>query len=121
MVLPLAYAIGIFFNVGLCWYMFERDYPGFTRNIKANLFQSTGAALIMGYATYLSLGFFSKIFGLSTVFGVFMQGFCAGIVGIIVGVIVLVLLKNKEIREVWDTLHRKFWKAKVVVPEVEHI
>jgi hypothetical protein len=48
-----------------------------------------------------------------------MQGFCAGIVGIFSWVIVLRLLKSRELVEVYETLHHKFWKAKVVVPDQE--
>lgn len=120
-VLPLAYSIGVLLNTLFHWVMFERDYRGFTRNVIHNLFQSLGASLIMGYATYHALNVFSPIFGLTTVAGVFLQGLCAGLIGIVVWVLMLILLKNAEIREVWNTLHHKFWKAKVVVPDVEHL
>ncbi|MDB5259394.1 MAG: hypothetical protein JWO73_602 [Candidatus Taylorbacteria bacterium] len=120
-VLPLAFTVGVIFNTVFHWVMFESDYPGFSKHIWRNLFQSASAAVIMGYVIYQALGIFDNIFSLSTIFGVFMQGFCAGIVGIIACIIVLVLLKNAELREVWTTLHHKFWKAKVVVPDVEHL
>jgi hypothetical protein len=73
----------------------------------------------MGYITFLSLRFFNIFFPLTKAWNVFFQGFFAGIVGIIAGVIVLILLKNKEIKEVWTTLHHKFWKSNVVVPDQE--
>jgi putative peptidoglycan lipid II flippase len=119
LVLPLAYSIGIFLNTYLHWHMFERDYPGFTRRVSDSLFHSFSASIIMGYVTFVSLRFFNIFFTLDKSFGVFMQGFCAGIVGIIAGVVILFLLKNKELKEVWLTLHRKIWKAKVVVPDQE--
>jgi hypothetical protein len=50
-----------------------------------------------------------------------MQGFCAGIIGLIVGVTILVLLKNVELAEVWRTLHHKIWKAAVPPAEMEHM
>lgn len=120
-VLPLAFTIGALINVVLHWVTFERDYRGFTAGVGRNLFQSFAAACIMGYVTYRALGVFDHIFSLSTVAGVFLQGFCAGVVGIIIGTLVLVALKNDEIKEVWATLHRKIWKAKVVPAEIEHI
>lgn len=119
LVLALAYSLGVLLNTYLHWHMFERDYPGFTKPVLATLFQSFAASVIMGYVTFVSLRFFNLFFSLDKAWGVFLQGFCAGIVGIIVGIIVLVLLKNKEIREVWDTLHHKFWKSRVVVPDQE--
>lgn len=119
LVLPLAYSIGVFLNTYLHWHMFERDYPGFTNQVLDSLFQSFSASIIMGYVTFMSLRFFNIFFTLDKAWGVFMQGFCAGIVGIIAGIIILYLLKNKELEEVWVTLHRKIWKAKVVVPDQE--
>ena len=117
LVLPLAYSLGVFINTYLLWHMFERDYSGFTRPVISALFHSFSASIIMGYATFISLRFFNLFFSLEKAWGVFLQGFCAGIVGIVVGIIVLVLLKNKELQEVWITLHQKIWKAKVVVPD----
>lgn len=119
LVLPLAYSIGVLINTYLHWHMFEKDYPGFTKPVIATLFQSFSASVIMGYISFLSLRFFNIFFPLTKAWNVFLQGFFAGIVGIIVGIIILILLKNKEIWEVWITLHRKFWKSNVVVPDQE--
>ncbi len=119
LVLPLAYSIGIFINTYLLWYTFEKDYPGFTRAVRTSLFQSFAASIIMGYITFLSLRFFNLFFSLDKAWGVFLQGFSAGIVGIICGVIMLMLLKNKELEEVKTVLHHRFWKSKVVVPDQE--
>ena len=119
LVLPLAYSIGVLINTYLHWHMFEKDYPGFTKPVIATLFQSFCASIIMGYVTFLSLRFFNLFFSLDKAWGVFFQGFFAGIVGIIAGIIVLVVLDNKEIKEIWATLHHKFWKSNVVVPDQE--
>ncbi len=119
LILPLAYSLGVLFNTYLHWHMFERDYPGFTKPVIATLFQSFAASVIMGYITFLSLRIFNVIFPLTKAWNVFLQGLCAGIVGIVVGVLVLIILKNREIVEVWQTLHHKFWKSSVVVPDQE--
>ncbi len=121
LVLPLAFTVGVLINTFLLWFMFERDYKGFTRPVIATLFQSFAASVIMGYVTFLSLRFFNLFWPLTKAWNVFLQGFCAGIVGIIVGILVLRLLKNKEIQEVWNTLHHKFWKSNVVVPDQESL
>lgn len=119
LVLPLAYSLGVIINTCLHWHMFNRDYPGFSRPVIATLFQSFSASVIMGYIAFLGLRFFNNFFPLTKAINVFLQGFLAGIVGIIVGILVLILLKNKEIVEVWNTLHHKFWKSNVVVPDQE--
>jgi hypothetical protein len=74
----------------------------------------------MGYASYLGLRIFSG-FPLNKVWGLFLQGFCAGIVGIIVLILVLKILKNKELEDVIRTLHHKIWKVPVPPAEVEHM
>lgn len=119
LVLPLAYSIGVLINTYLHWHMFEKDYNGFTKPVVATLFQSFSASVIMGYVAFISLRFFNIFFPLTKAWNVFFQGFFAGILGIIVGIIILVILKNREIEEIWRTLHHKFWKSNVVVPDQE--
>ncbi len=121
LVLALAYSIGVILNTILHWWMFEKKYTGFSKPVLSTLLHSFSASVIMGYAAFLSLRPFAVIFPLTKVWGVFLQGLCAGIVGIAVGILVLLLLKNNELAEVWRTLHRKIWKAKVPPAEVEHI
>lgn len=121
LVLPLAYTLGVCINTYLHWHMFEKDYPGFTRPVLTSIFHSFSASIIMGYCTFISLRFFNYFFTLDKVSGVFFQGFYAGIVGIIAGIIVLILLKNRELSEVVATLRKKIWKAKIVVPDQESL
>jgi putative peptidoglycan lipid II flippase len=121
LVLGLAYSIGVILNTILHWWVFERAYPGFTKPVLSTLFHSFSASVITGYSAFLSLRFFNIIFPLTKVWGVFMQGFSAGIFGLIIGIVVLVLLKNNELQEVWNTLHHKIWKAIVPPAEVEHM
>ncbi len=121
LVLALAYSIGVLVNTALHWCMFAREHRGFNRPVLATLFHSFSASIIMGYAAYLSLRIFAEVFPLSKVWGVFMQGLLSGLVGIGVGILVLIILKNDELAEVWRTLHRKIWKAAVPPAEVEHI
>ena len=78
------------------------------------LFHSFSASVIMGLIAYILLNVFDNIFNLNTFIGIFLQGFLSGLGGITVGIIVLVLMKNDELHEVWLTLHHKIWKAKVI-------
>lgn len=119
LVLPLAYSFGVLVNTYLHWHMFEKDYNGFSKPVVSTLFQSFSASVIMGYVAFISLRFFNIFFPLTKAWNVFFQGFFAGILGIIVGIMILVILKNKEIEEIWRTLHHKFWKSNVVVPDQE--
>lgn len=121
LVLPLAYTIGTIINSVLYWYICEKDYKGFTSRVLPSFFQSFAGSVIMGYVTFISLRFFNMFFPLTKLWGVFLQGFCAGIVGIMALIIVLRMLQNKELKEVWETLHHKIWKAKVIIPGQENL
>ncbi|MBU6231736.1 MAG: hypothetical protein KGI45_01450 [Patescibacteria group bacterium] len=121
LVLALAYTIGVIVNTFLHWWVYERVYHGFTKPVFATLFQTFAASVIMGYASYLSLRIFAAVFPLTKVWGVFLQGFCAGLIGIVVLVITLVILGNRQLVDVWQTLHHKVWKVSVPPAEVEHM
>lgn len=109
--LPLAFSLGIFLNLYLHWRSFVKDFSGFTQPVLKTAFHSLGASIIGGFAAYQSLKVFDNFFDLSTVLGVFMQGLLAGIIGIVVIVIVLILVKNKELQDVYSAFHKKIWKV----------
>jgi hypothetical protein len=117
--LPLGFSIGVIFNLVVHWIGFARHFPKYSRPVLRTLFQSVGASTIMGFIAYRFLGFFGDRFDLNTVAGIFGQGFFSGMIGIASAVIVLSLLNSRELEEVWSTLHKKIWKARVVQPDAE--
>ncbi|MBU6427222.1 oligosaccharide flippase family protein [Patescibacteria group bacterium] len=121
LMLGLAYSLGAILNLILHWYVFSKHYKGFTKPVLATMFHSFAASVIMGYAAFLSLRVFDGIFPLTKIWGVFMQGFSAGIFGLAVGVVILILLKNKELAAVWATIHHKIWKTQIPPAEVERM
>lgn len=121
LVLALAFTFGVIINTILHWWTYEKVYKGFTKPVMTTLFQTFSASVIMGYVSFQALRLFAMVFPLTKVWGVFLQGLCAGLVGLVVLVIMLVILKNKELSQVWFTLHKKIWKVEVPPAEVEHI
>ncbi len=120
LMLPLGFSLGVLFNLLIHWIGFARHFPDFSSPVLKTLFQVSGASIIMGYITYICLNVFDNIFDINTFSGIFLQGFVSGIIGIICALIVLYLLKSRELYEVWSTLHKKIWKTKVVVgPDAE--
>ena len=75
----------------------------------------------MGFVVHTFLDVFDELFDINTFWGIFSQGLFAGIVGIATGVMMLVLLQNREIGEVWKSLHSKFWQADAIAPEQEEL
>lgn len=111
LMLPLAFSLGQILNALLLWISFDKTYKCLTKELWRTLVHSLGASLIAGYIAFILLRVLDDFFNLNTTVGVFAQGFFAGISGLIVGAIILVLMGNMEIKTVWKTLHKKIWKT----------
>lgn len=119
LMLPLGFSIGVLVNLLIHWIGFHHHFPSFSSPVLRTLFEISGSSVIMGFVTYKSLSVFDNIFNINTLLGIFMQGFLSGIIGIISAVLILYLLNNRELKEVWYILHKKIWKARVVGPDAE--
>ncbi len=111
LMLPLAFSLGTLFNLVLHWRSFEREFPGFNRPVFKTLFDILGASIIGGYVAYASLRFLDNIFNIQTFFGIFFQGLCAGVFGIIVIGGILKLLKSPELYLIVETFKHRVWKV----------
>jgi putative peptidoglycan lipid II flippase len=121
LMLPLAYSTGTILNFVLHWIYVKKDFMPKEPYIAKTFFQSLGASFFLGLVCYLSLNIFSPIFGTNTFWGVFLQGFISGILGILAAAIILYLLKSEELKELTKTLTSKFWRAKVIIPSTEEL
>lgn len=119
LMLSLAYSVGTILNFILHWVFIKKDFMPKEFFIAKTFFQSLGASFFLGLTTYLSLNIFSPVFGTTTFFGVFLQGFISGILGIMTAIVVLYLLRSKELKDLAKTLTTKFWRAKVIAPSQE--
>ncbi|MEI6280848.1 MAG: lipid II flippase MurJ [bacterium] len=121
LMLPLAYSAGTILNFILHWFFVKKDFMPNESFITKTFFQSLGASFFLGLVSYVSLNILSPIFGTTTFWGVLLQGFISGILGIASAVVVLYLLKNEELKELTKTLMTKFWKAKIIAPSPEEL
>ncbi|MFA5778349.1 MAG: lipid II flippase MurJ [Candidatus Paceibacterota bacterium] len=121
LMLPLAYSIGTILNFALLWIFVKKDFMPNELFITKTFFQSLGASFFLGLITYLSLNVLSPVFGTTTFWGVFLQGFISGILGIASAIVVLFLLKSEELDDIIKTLKTKFWRAKIIAPSQEEL
>lgn len=119
LMLPLAYSVGTILNFILQWIFIKKDFMPSELFISRTFFQSLGASFFLGLISYLSLNVLSPVFGTTTFWGVFLQGFISGILGILTAILVLYLLQNEELKDLAQTLKTKFWRAKVIAPSQE--
>jgi len=110
LMLPLSYAIFSILNVAIFFWLYERDFGVFRTHIGKPLFESFAAAVVAGFFARQSLYLLDNFLDINTFMGVFLMGLIAGIVGILAGVVVLYVLENREIVEVWQTFHHKIWR-----------
>lgn len=121
LMLPLAYSLGSLLNMTLIWWMFKKEFRGHYTSIRKSVLQSLTGALVMGVVAYYGLQVFDNYFDLSTFWGIFLQGFFSGIIGIMAGVLTLFALGNKEVRVIRRTLLRKVGPTRPVQPDQEEL
>jgi putative peptidoglycan lipid II flippase len=117
LMLPLGFSLASIINVGLLWFLFQRDFKGFSSSLIRGIGEILVASLGMGAVAYQALSVLDDVFDINTFWGIFAQGFFSGIIGIFVGVLILTLMGNKEIHEVTSSLHQKFWKSAAIGSE----
>lgn len=121
LMIALGFTLAQIINCIVLWISFEREFKDFSVPLFNTFFQSFSASIIMGFISYLGLNIFDNIFNINTLVGIFLQGFSAGIIGILSAVIVLKLLGSIELQEAWNTLHKKIWKTKTIIPEANEL
>jgi putative peptidoglycan lipid II flippase len=80
--------------------------PGISKTLLRPLLEALGAAILGGAASYGTLTFMGTLAPLTSLFSVFTQGLVAGMVGLAVASAILILLENKEFRDVYDALQK---------------
>lgn len=121
LMLPLGYSIGTFINGIAFWFMFQKDFNSFNKQVLPSLWQSLQAAIVGSFVAYLGLNIFGGILNPDTTFGIFLQGFCAGMMGVVTCIGIFKLLGNEEIIEVWNALKQKISPNKIIVSEPDKI
>jgi len=117
LMLPLGYSLGTILNGVVHWIWFEKSFRGFSKEVLQTLFRSFSVSVIVGYVSYLGLNIFAPLFATDSLVGIFLQGFFAGILGIGAGILLLLLLKSRELGEAWSSIHTRFWKVKVIATD----
>ena len=119
--LALGFTLGTIAECILLWILFARSWKDFSAQLISSLFRIFSASIIMGFATFVSLRIFNLFLSLDTFWGVFLQTLGSALVGVCVGIIVLLLLKSPELKDIQKTFHKKFWKTKTLSPDSELI
>jgi len=126
--LPLGILAGSLFNFIFLFFSFKAVFGWFpTRGIWRTLFQVSAASAVGGLAAYWGLNIFSSLFDLQTFLGIFLQGFFAGVLGILATITLLWILRNSELFEIYHSFRAFFLEKEkskadmVALPEPERL
>jgi putative peptidoglycan lipid II flippase len=117
LMLALGYALGSTLEAVVGYIFFVRDFKIPQAHIRRLAFQSFGASVIGGAGAYLGLVVCGYIFNINTTVGVFLTCLIAGVVGVVITALMLALLKNSELSEVYASLRLKLSSASRVAVE----
>ncbi len=104
--IALGATIGQLIVAGIALYTLRSVAPGVARALVRPLLEALGAAILGGTASYGVLSFMGNLEPLTTTHAVFTQGLVAGMVGLTVAVGVLASLRNKEFKDLVESLKR---------------
>ena len=119
LMLPLGFSIAVIINGCIHWLAFERLFNGFSRGIVRTVFECLVASVVVGAVAYVGLNVFAIFINTTSLLNIFLQGFLSGFVAIGAGIVILFILKSKELFEIWNVVHGKFWKTKVIAADPE--
>jgi putative peptidoglycan lipid II flippase len=117
--LPLGYSCALILHSTFLL-LFSRTYLYIqSRSLIAPFIQSSISAVFAGYVAYTLLNYFVLIFTVDTLLTVLAQGFLAGIGGCGAYAGMQYFFKNEQLFEISRTLHKRFIRRDVVVPQDE--
>ncbi len=116
LVLALAYTIAALFGTIALILHFEYRFGGLLKRIVPAFVESAIAGFAGALAAYIFLALSTSLTVSSTALSIFLQGFGAGILGIVVAGIAYYLLGTREFTETYASLRGRIWRTK---PQVE--
>jgi putative peptidoglycan lipid II flippase len=111
-VLPIGYTIGTILNAIFLWVMFRFEIKKWDIGVVSNLLHSFCASVLGGTAAYLFLNFLDDFLNLNKTWGIFIQGFVSGFIGLLVIYLFLKILKSSVLMETERAIIR-FMESKV--------
>lgn len=116
--LPIAYMLGSLLNFFLIWFIFQKDFlKDRTSGLFKTFIETAIGALVMGEVAYLLLNVFDSFFDINTGIGIFLQGLFSGLIGILAGLFILLIFRNKELLDLIQAMKNKFWRNRIITPE----
>ncbi len=108
--LPFVYALVTIVGCVILVLHFEHRFGGFIKKTQRALMEALFAAIATGAGSYLFLYLVSDIIVPSTSLSIFIQGFSAGVFGILIGMLAYISVGSKEMSEVFTSIRARIWR-----------
>lgn len=103
--LSLGMLVGAFINFIFLSFTFRIIFGWFpAKGSLKSVLEISVATVLGGAGAYWGLNIFAHVFNLRTFFGIFCQGFFAGIFGIMINVGILWILNNRQLQEIYKSI-----------------
>ncbi|MCA9365761.1 hypothetical protein KC723_02610 [Candidatus Kaiserbacteria bacterium] len=117
LVLPIGFTIGMLVQFFLMLIVFSKTFSVSMRFLYRQLFQSIAAATVGGITAYVTLAFVVSGINQETFIGIFLQGFIAGLFGLVGIGLSYAAVGSIELREMYKAFHTKIFKTDVIAPQ----
>lgn len=102
-ILPISFSFGSLFTAVGLWFLLNKETKIIAqRDLLKSFLSSATTALIIGFVTFYSLRIFDSFFKLDSLLNVLGHALFSGMVGIACGIAFLILIKNKEIKSLYE-------------------
>jgi len=117
LVLPIAFVIGQLIQLVVLLFLSTRTFSVSYRPLARLFLQASLAALAGGASAYVTLVFVVNGINQETFIGIFIQGFIAGIVGLVAVILMYVATGSPELREIYRSFHSRIFKTDIIAPQ----
>lgn len=105
-ILPISFSFGAMFTALGLWFSLNKKTRDIAREgLLKTVYGVITASFVVGFITFYALRLFDGLFKLDSALNVFSHALVSGLTGIVSGILVLYLLKNKELKEVMKKFH----------------
>jgi putative peptidoglycan lipid II flippase len=117
LVLPIAFVIGQLVQLAVLLFLSACTFKVNYRPLLRLFAQATLAGLAGGLSSYVTLIFVVDGINQDTFIGIFIQGFIAGVIGLIAIVLMYVATDSSELKEIYRSFHSRIFKTDVIAPQ----
>jgi putative peptidoglycan lipid II flippase len=117
LVLAIAFVLGVIIEMVVLLFMSAKVFGIKLKGVINQFLEALIASLVAAGAAYGTLVFIVEGIDQNTFIGILLQGFVAGVIGVIACAITYHLLGSKELKEICLSIHSRVFRKNLVAPQ----